>query len=564
MIWRAAFVGLALCLVSARPSQAQQAGQGAEIAPSVTKVTIPDNPTGRLERILRRQELKVGVKTDYPPWGMISDGSDGEEGTIVGLEPDLAKDLAEALGVKLTLVPVTAKNRLSRVNQGTIDVVIATMGDTVVRRLQADLLEPSYYSSGVVVYGPSALNFTKWSELRDQPICLTQGAYFNRALEENFKIDGRYFPGNREAKLALAFGRCKGWAFDDTALTQQVLREPKPDYKVMEERILVTPWAIAVALGEGQGDLGRFVSAMIGKWHATGRILELERKWGIPASELDLALNAAWSRRVDGAPLCLRDPETLKLPTDCLGPPPFENNSPPIVVPDWAQTLYQWTGVNLSVLYDAYNRGRLIRGLGLTLALSATAIAGALLVGVTLGTLDGMLRRLGWVGLILLIPQKIIVSVARMTPPILQLYIVFFGLGTVMANADLFAPGPFLTAAVILSFYAGSTNAVLLSHALEQEREENPGASVLALLPHAFSRAFDGLVAACVNIVKAAGMASAIALAELISTVNLIVAEGGDARTLMNGLLVFYFLFVLLVIRIFRKLRIWVKEGRHP
>jgi polar amino acid transport system substrate-binding protein len=135
-----------------------------------------------------------------------------------------------------------------------------------------------------------------------------------------------------------------------------------------------------------------------------------------------------------------------------------------------------------------------------------------------------------------------------MTPPILQLYIVFFALGGLMAGAGMATPSGFVAAAAVLSLYAGATNAVLISHALQHERRADPEAGVLALLPAAIRRSFDGLVAACVNIVKAVGMASAIAVPELVSRVNLLAAEGGDKATLMNGLLAFYFLFVLGVV----------------
>jgi polar amino acid transport system substrate-binding protein len=77
----------------------------------------------------------------------------------------------------------------------------------------------------------------------------------------------------------------------------------------------------------------------------------------------------------------------------------------------------------------------------------------------------------------------------------------------------------------------------------------------LQLLPRAITRAFDGLVASCVNIVKAAGMASAIAVTEVISTINLLVAEGANTATFMNGLLVFYFFLVLAIIWIFKLVR---------
>ena len=66
-----------------------------------------------MEHILQRGRLIVGVKTDYPPWGMVA-----PDGSIVGLEPDLARDAAERLGVALELVPVTAGNRLQRLIRG--------------------------------------------------------------------------------------------------------------------------------------------------------------------------------------------------------------------------------------------------------------------------------------------------------------------------------------------------------------------------------------------------------------------------------------------------------------
>ncbi|MBW4706663.1 transporter substrate-binding domain-containing protein [Roseobacter sp. YSTF-M11] len=537
-------VVLIICAFVAGPILAQ---------PTLKSVALPDQTNGRLEHILRRGALIVGVKTDYPPWGMLD-----AQGRIIGLEPDLARALADRMGVDLELVAVTASNRLSRVNQGVVDVVIATMGDTVTRRGQAGLLEPSYYSSGVVAYGPIDRNYQSWEELRGLPVCMTQGSYYNRTLEETYGVDGKYFPANREAKMALSFGRCVGWAFDDTALVQRVLANPETNYSVMEDRILVTPWAIGVAIGERDAPLGRFVSDMIGEWHATGYLLALERKWNIGESAYLQALNAAWSQTgPEGTPSYCNMRQGA-LPPDCLGAPPFPPVAETGAPPPWVADLEDATGVDLTVFYDAYSRGRLIRGLGLTLTLSAVAIIGALVVGLGLGVMDASLRGRGLWARMLLLPQKALVTLARMTPPILQMYIVFFGLGGVLSQSSLITPGAFTTAALILSLYAGSTNAVLIAHALEQERRLNPEKGVWTLLPGAFQRAFDGLVAACVNIVKAAGMASAIALAELVSTVNLIVSEGGDVSTFMNGLLVFYFLLVLGVLWLFRRARRWV------
>jgi polar amino acid transport system substrate-binding protein len=146
------------------------------------------------------------------------------------------------------------------------------------------------------------------------------------------------------------------------------------------------------------------------------------------------------------------------------------------------------------------------------------------------------------------LPIRGLVTLARMTPPVLQLYILFFGLGGLMASRHGAAPGSFLVAAVVFSLYAGAANAVLLGTAMAQVRRAKPGAPVLALLPEAIERSYEGLVSTSVNIVKAAGLASTIALPEMISTVHSILAEGADVDTMMNLLLLFYFLFVVSLI----------------
>ncbi len=78
-----------------------------------------------LATIKQRGTLIVGVKADYPPFGFRS-----PSGEIVGIEPALAADVAKSLGVKLELVPVVASNRMQFLQQGKIDLIIATMNGT--------------------------------------------------------------------------------------------------------------------------------------------------------------------------------------------------------------------------------------------------------------------------------------------------------------------------------------------------------------------------------------------------------------------------------------------------
>src|SRR6478735_6935696 len=80
-----------------------------------------------LATIRQRGTLVVGVKADYRPFGFRS-----PSGEIVGIEPALAADVAQSLGVKLELVPVVASNRIQFLQQGKIDLIIATMNGTMI------------------------------------------------------------------------------------------------------------------------------------------------------------------------------------------------------------------------------------------------------------------------------------------------------------------------------------------------------------------------------------------------------------------------------------------------
>ena len=55
-------------------------------------------PAQTLDKIRQRGVVAVGTKADYKPFGFRD-----PSGTIVGFEPDLAKDVADRLGVKLEL-----------------------------------------------------------------------------------------------------------------------------------------------------------------------------------------------------------------------------------------------------------------------------------------------------------------------------------------------------------------------------------------------------------------------------------------------------------------------------
>ena len=82
------------------------------------------------------------------------------------MEIDMAQDVADTLGVELELVPVQSSNRMQFLEQGRIDMMIATMSDRADRREIVGIPGPNYYTSGTNVMSPTALGFTEWEDLR--------------------------------------------------------------------------------------------------------------------------------------------------------------------------------------------------------------------------------------------------------------------------------------------------------------------------------------------------------------------------------------------------------------
>ena len=232
---------------------------------------------GSLDDIRARGTLVVGTKADYQPFGF-RDAS----GAIVGFEPDLAGEVAKALGVSLKLVPVVASTRISLLQSGDLDLVIATMNDTPERREQVDFVEPSYYASGVNVLAPKSAHLHVWQELRGKPVCSVEGAFYLPEIQSRYSPKLRTFKDTGQVYAAVKAGECVA-VYDDAAIIGQLqLPEWQQDYEMPLRSVLVQPWGMAVR--RGNAELAALVGGLVKKWHASGHIAALEQAWHIPPS----------------------------------------------------------------------------------------------------------------------------------------------------------------------------------------------------------------------------------------------------------------------------------------
>jgi polar amino acid transport system substrate-binding protein len=233
-----------------------------------------------LAKIKERGKIVVGVKADYRPWGFRDTA-----GNVVGMEIDMAQDVADRLRVKLEKVVVVASNRMEFLQQGKIDLIIATLGDTPKRREVIGIVEPNYYAGGANILAKKSMGFKTWPELKGKKVCGIQGAYYNKRVAEVYGAEIVAFKGTAEAETALRAGNCVAYVYDNTAIESRLAEgEAWRDY----EMPLVTedeqPWGVAVRLEDLNGPFGRFMKEVSVDWHKTGKLVAWEKKWGIKAS----------------------------------------------------------------------------------------------------------------------------------------------------------------------------------------------------------------------------------------------------------------------------------------
>ncbi len=108
-----------------------------------------------LEQVLQRGVLRVGMDT-FVPWAMKS-----KTGDFVGFEIDVARQLAEDMGVKVEFVPTKWAGIIPALLTGKFDVIIGGMGIRPQRALKVNFTIPYDFSGmSIVAHKQKAAGFS--------------------------------------------------------------------------------------------------------------------------------------------------------------------------------------------------------------------------------------------------------------------------------------------------------------------------------------------------------------------------------------------------------------------
>jgi polar amino acid transport system substrate-binding protein len=107
-----------------------------------------------IEQIAKRGVIKVGMDV-FVPWAMKD-----KKGELIGFEIDIAKKLAEDMGVKVEFVPTKWSGIIPALITGKFDVLIGGMTITTQRNLKINFTRPYYYTEqGLMAHKKKAAGF---------------------------------------------------------------------------------------------------------------------------------------------------------------------------------------------------------------------------------------------------------------------------------------------------------------------------------------------------------------------------------------------------------------------
>jgi len=233
----------------------------------------------------------------------------------------------------------------------------------------------------------------------------------------------------------------------------------------------------------------------------------------------------------------------------------------------WFHGLYDTTGINLSFIYDSYDRGRFLAGIQLTLELALICIVISIAIGVVGAWLQGSRFR------ITNALVRAYIALFRNTPPIVQLFFFFFVVGhffTFHTASGVFRLSNLSWAIISLSFYYGSFNIENFRASIEAVPEATIQAAealgyrkyqiyFYIVLPLAVRFTLPSLANNLASLVKSTSLAYVIAVPEVLYVSSEIWSEQLNVTEMMFVVLFFYVFLVGLLVYAMHRLEAYLR-----
>lgn len=161
-------------------------------------------PTGLAKAIVDRGSVIVANDANYPPQSSIDQATN----ELVGFDVDVAKKMAEILGLEVQFKNPAWETIPAGLNQGRFDVSIGSMTITDERKKALDFTDPYYYTSGQIFVKEGGPQISGVADLAGKKVGVGAATTYydflkaeSDAIVKTYTTDAETFPDLRNGNL---------------------------------------------------------------------------------------------------------------------------------------------------------------------------------------------------------------------------------------------------------------------------------------------------------------------------------------------------------------------------
>ncbi len=254
---------------------------GDERDPSVG-AGIPEDATGRLKEIKERGYLTVATEPYWIPNEFIDPTKTGDE-QYVGSDIELARYIADKMGVELRIVPLEFTAVLSSVPEGKYDLAISALAYTPLRAEAMEMSQGYYFSTDNAGYGimvPEELAgvIEDADDLADYTVITQSGSIQELMVNEQVPAykEFKRVGSMTDAYLAVQEGKADAAIVARSSAQLYIDSNPSCGLAVLDFRFVLGPEYDGTRIGikKGETDLLDFVNTCIDELNETGQYSE--------------------------------------------------------------------------------------------------------------------------------------------------------------------------------------------------------------------------------------------------------------------------------------------------
>lgn len=215
--------------------------------------------------------LTMATNAEFPPFEYL----EGEE--IVGADVDMAKAVAEKLGLELEITNIDFDAALTGASTGKYDVAIAGITANDERRENMDFSDDYYQAAqAIIVMADSEIKTA--ADLEGKTISCQEGTTGEQyLLDENYSIQS--FKTGAEAISALTTGKVEAVVIDN-AVAKALSEKQEGKTVVLDEALTEETYAIATK--KGNTELLEKINKALAELKADGTLADIYAKYELP------------------------------------------------------------------------------------------------------------------------------------------------------------------------------------------------------------------------------------------------------------------------------------------